>query len=51
MSPVTVEATRVVVPWFWWVRMPLSTSSIVPEVNEAPPPPWLWMSTKPGTRV
>ena len=32
-----------------WVWMPLSISSTVPEVKEAPPPPWLCMSTKPGT--
>ena len=49
MSPVTVEATRVVVPCRRWVWMPLRTSSGVPEVKEAPPPPWLWRSTKPGT--
>ena len=49
MSPVTVEATRVVVPWVRWVWMPLRMSSAVPEVKEAPPPPWLWRSTKPGT--
>ena len=51
MSSVTVEATRVVVPCRRWVWMPLRISSTVPEVKEAPPPPWLWMSTKPGTSV
>ncbi len=47
-SPVTVEATRVVVPCRRWVWMPLRMSSAEPEVKEAPPPPWLWRSTKPG---
>ncbi|CAM5336423.1 hypothetical protein SCALM49S_01638 [Streptomyces californicus] len=39
----------VVVPCSRCVRMPVRTSSAVPEVKEAPPPPWLCMSTKPGT--
>ncbi len=48
-SPVTAEATTVVVPCRRCVSTPRRTSSAVPPAKEAPPPPWLWRSTKPGT--
>ncbi len=40
-----------VVPCSRWVRTAVRTSCAVPAVKDAPPPPWLCMSTKPGTSV
>src|SRR5690606_1895245 len=49
MGPETRLATRDVVPCIRWVATNVPTSSGSAPVTLAPPPPWLCMSTNPGT--
>ena len=41
-------ASMVVVPWRRWKAAAPRACSASPVVKVCPPPPWVWMSTKPG---